>query len=200
MKTMAGRCSLVRAAVFSFGLALFGVASLPALAQESSSDAASMPIGTVFRWLNFLLVVGALAYLIGKFGAPYFRGRAQAIARAIGEANQTRSAAERELREAAEKLAAVQSEIEQERRTAARESAADRERIRALTKAEMERISQAALAEIAAAERAGTQEVRAIAAQLATDRAAALIREQMDATAEAVLFDSFVVELERAAS
>ena len=200
MKTMAGRCSLVRAAVFSFGLALFSVASLPALAQESSSDAASMPIGTVFRWLNFLLVVGALAYLIGKFGAPYFRGRAQAIARAIGEANQTRSAAERELREAAEKLAAVQSEIEQERRTAARESAADRERIRALTKAEMERISQAALAEIAAAERAGTQEVRAIAAQLATDRAAALIREQMDATAEAVLFDSFVVELERAAS
>ncbi len=200
MKTMAGRCSLVRAAVFSFGLALFGVASLPALAQESSSDAASMPIGTVFRWLNFLLVVGALAYLIGKFGAPYFRGRTQAIARAIGEANQTRSAAERELREAAEKLAAVQSEIERERRTAARESAADRERIRALTKAEMERISQAALAEIAAAERAGTQEVRAIAAQLATDRAAALIREQMDATAEAVLFDSFVVELERAAS
>jgi len=200
MKTVAGRWSLVRAAVFSFGLALFGMASLPALAQESSSDAASMPIGTVFRWLNFLLVVGALAYLIGKFGAPYFRGRAQAIARAIGEANQTRSAAERELREAAEKLAAVQSEIEQERRTAARESAADRERIRALTKAEMERISQAALAEIAAAERAGTQEVRAIAAQLATDRAAALIREQMDATAEAVLFDSFVVELERAAS
>jgi F0F1-type ATP synthase membrane subunit b/b' len=200
MKTVAGRWSLVRAAVFSFGLALFGVASLPALAQESSSDAASMPIGTVFRWLNFLLVAGALAYLIGKFGAPYFRGRAQAIARAIGEANQTRSAAERELREAAEKLAAVQSEIEQERRTAARESAADRERIRALTKAEMERISQAALAEIAAAERAGTQEVRAIAAQLATDRAAALIREQMDATAEAVLFDSFVVELERAAS
>ena len=200
MKTMAGRCSLVRAAVFSFGLALFGAASLPALAQESSSDAASMPIGTVFRWLNFLLVVGALAYLIGKFGAPYFRGRAQAIARAIGEANQTRSAAERELREAAEKLAAVQSEIEQERRTAARESAADRERIRALTKAEMERISQAALAEIAAAERAGTQEVRAIAAQLATDRAAALIRERMDATAAAVLFDSFVVELERAAS
>ena len=200
MKTVPGRWSWVRAAVFRFGLALFGVASLPALAQESSPDAASMPIGTVFRWLNFLLVVGALAYLIGKFGAPYFRGRAQSIAQAIGEANQTRSAAERELREAAEKLAAVQSEIEQERRTAERESAADRERIRALTKVEMERISQAALGEIAAAERAGTQELRAIAAKLATDRAAALIREQMDATAEAVLFDSFVVQLERAAS
>src|SRR2546427_8339137 len=169
MKAVAGGWSLVRAAVFSFGLAVFGMASLPALAQESSSDAASMPIGTVFRWLNFLLVVGALAYLIAKFGSPYFRGRAQAIARAIGEANQTRSAAERELREAAEKLAAVQSEIEQERRTAERESAADRERIRALTKVEMERISQAVLGEIAAADRAAAQELTAVSGERAAD-------------------------------
>jgi F0F1-type ATP synthase membrane subunit b/b' len=200
MKAVAGRWSLGRAAVLIIGFATFGAVSLPALAQESSPDAASLPIGTVFRWLNFLLVVGALAYFIGKFGAPYFRGRAQAIAKAIEEANQTRAAAEREFREASEKLAAVESEIEQEGRTGERESAADRERIRALTKAEVEKIFQAARAEIAAAERAGTQELRAIAAKLATDRAAALIREQMNAAAEAVLFDSFVVELERAAS
>jgi F0F1-type ATP synthase membrane subunit b/b' len=200
MKAVAGKWSLGHAAVRSVGLALFGAASLPALAQESSPDVASMPIGTVFRWLNFLLVAGALAYLIVKFGAPYFRGRAQAIAKAIEEANQTRAAAERELREAAEKLAAVETEIEQEWRTGERESAADRERIRALTKTEMEKISLAARAEIAAAERAGTQELRAITAKLATDRAAALIREQINAAAEAVLFDSFLVELERAAS
>jgi F0F1-type ATP synthase membrane subunit b/b' len=181
-------------------MALLGAISLPALAQESSPDAASMPIGTVFRWLNFLLVVGGLAYLIGKFGAPYFRGRALGIAKAIGEANQTRAAAERELREAGEKLAGIEREIEQERRTAQRESAADQERIRALTKSELEKISQAGRAEIAAAERAGTQELRVIAAKLATDGAAALIRAQMNAAAEAALFDSFVAELERAAS
>lgn len=200
MKAVTVRWPLGRAAVLGVGLALFGVVSLPAFAQESSPDVASMPIGTVFRWLNFLLVAGALAYLIAKFGAPYFRGRAQAIATAIEEANQTRAAAERELREATDKLAAVETEIERERRTGERESAADQERIRALTKAEMGKISQVARAEIAAAERAGTQELRAITAKLATDRAAALIRQRMNAAAEAVLFDSFVVELERAAS
>lgn len=200
MKAVAGRWSLRRAGMLSVGLALFAGVALPALAQENSPDVASMPIGTLFRWLNFLLVAGALAYLVGKFGAPYFRGRAQSIAKAIGEANHTRTAAENELRDASEKLAAVASEIEQERRTAERESAADRERIRTLTKVEIEKINQAARAEIAAAERAGTQELRVIAAKLATDRAAAMIREQMNAEAEAALFESFVGELARAAS
>jgi F0F1-type ATP synthase membrane subunit b/b' len=200
MKTGAGSCSLGRAAVLCARVALFGAFSLPASAQASSPDVASMPIGTVFRWLNFLLVFGALAYLIGKFGAPYFRVRARAIGKAIEEANQTRAVAERELREAAEKLARVEAEIERERRASERDSAADRERIRALTKSDIEKISQAARAEIAAAERAGSQELRAIAAKLATDRAAALIREQMNAAAEAALFSSFVGELARAAS
>ena len=200
MKAVAGRWSLRRAGTLSVGVVLFAGIALPALAQENSPDAASMPIGTLFRWLNFLLVAGALAYLVGKFGAPYFRGRAQSIAKAIEEANQTRTAAERELRDASEKLTAVASEIEQERRTAERESATDRERIRTLTKVEIEKINQAARAEIVAAERAGTQELRVIAAKLATDRAAAMIREQMNAEAESALFESFVGELARAAS
>jgi F-type H+-transporting ATPase subunit b len=159
-----------------------------------------MPIGTVFRWLNFLLVFGVLAYLIVKYGAPYFRASAEAIAKSIAEAAQTRAAAERELQEWSQKLFSVEREIEAERRTAQRESAADRERIRALAKSEADKIQQAARAEIAAAERAGAQELRAIAARLATDGAGAIIREQMNAAAEAALFGSFVGELERAAS
>ena len=63
---------------------------------------------------------------------------------------------------------------------------------------EIEKINQAGRAEIAAAERAGAQGVRAIAARLATERAAALIREQMNDAAEDALFGAFVGELERA--
>jgi F0F1-type ATP synthase membrane subunit b/b' len=95
-------------------------------------------------------------------------------------------------------LATIESAIEEERRTAVRESAADRERIKALTLTEIEKVNQAARAEIAAAERAGAQELRAIAARLATERAAALIRERMNDAAEEALFDAFVGELERA--
>ena len=190
---------LGRAGLLGIGIVLLGSIPLPVLAQENSPDAAAnTPVGTVFRWLNFLLVIGALAYLVVKFGAPYFRGRAAAIGKAIGDANQTRTAAELELREASEKLTGVEREIEQERRTAERESAADRERIRALTKSELEKIGQAGSAEIAAAERAGNQELRAIAARLATERAAALIHAEMNPAAETALFDSFLAELEQA--
>lgn len=199
MKVVAGKRWLGSSIVVGLGIAFLDAFSLPVLAQESSPDPAGMPIGTVFRWLNFLLVIGALGYAVAKFGAPYFRGRSHAIGKAIADAEQTRAAAERELREASEKLAGVEQEIERERRAAARESAADRERIRGLTKSEVEKIGQAGRAEIAAAERAGAQEFRAIAAKLATERAAALIREQMNAEAEAALFDSFVAELERTA-
>jgi F-type H+-transporting ATPase subunit b len=180
--------------------ALLGTFSLPALAQESSPDSASVTLDTVFRWLNFLLVFGAIAYVIVKFGAPYFRARAAGIAKSIDEASQSRAAAEREFQRAVQKLATIESEIGEERRTAVRESAADRERIKALTLTEIEKINQAARAEIAAAERAGAQELRAIAARLATERAAALIREQMNDAAEDALFDAFVGELERAAT
>ena len=180
--------------------ALLGAFSLPAPAQESSPASASATLDTVFRWLNFLLVFGAIAYVIVKFGAPYFRTRAAGIAKSIEEASQSRAAAEREFQQAVQKLATIESEIEGERRTAVRESAADRERIKAITLTEIEKINQAARAEIAAAERAGAQELRAIAARLATERAAALIREQMSDAAEEALFDAFVGELERAAT
>jgi F-type H+-transporting ATPase subunit b len=177
------------------------VAATPLLAaEESSPDATETPVGLVFRWLNFVLVFGALGYLVGKFGGPYFRARAQAIAQAIAAAGETRAQAEREAQQAAEKLASVQTEIEEMRRAAVRDSAAEKERIRALAEREASKIADAARAEIEAAERAGRQELRAIGARLATERAARIVREQMSGAASAALFQAFLGELERSAS
>lgn len=197
MKAFSGKSFLSRFGRLGVTAAVFVAFSLPALAQESASDASSTTLDTIFRWLNFLLVFGGIAWVVVKFGGPYFRGRANETARSIEEASQSRAAAEREFQQAEHKLAAIESEIEQERRNGVRDSAADRERIKALTRTEVEKINQAARAEIAAAERAGAQELRAIAARLATERAAALIREQMNDAAEEALFEAFVGELER---
>lgn len=176
------------------------VAATPLLAaEESSPEPADTLAGTLFRWLNFALVFGALAYVLRKFGAPYFRNRAQDIFRSIQDAREARDAAERELHEATEKLSAVGLEIQDMRRAAAQDSAAEGERIRALALKEAQKIAQAARGEIEAAERAGRQELRAIAARLATERAARLLREQINVAVESVLFRSFVRELERTA-
>jgi F0F1-type ATP synthase membrane subunit b/b' len=175
--------------------------SLPLLAAEEAAapDPAEMPVGTLFRWLNFLLVFGGIGYMVVKLGAPYFRGNARQISGAIKQATETRAAAERELREAEQRTAALNLTIQDLRRAAVQESAKEAERLRALARTESEKISRSASAEIEATERAGRQELRAIAARLATARAAELIRAEMNPATEEALFQAFVGELQRTA-
>lgn len=183
------------------GLMVLAWTALPALAQEQNApDPADSLTGTIFRWLNFALVMGVIIYLISKVGAPYFRQNARAISQSIRQAAEERAAAERELNEVSQKLAKIDLEIQDMRRTAANESTAQAERIRALARTEVERVAQSARAEIAAAERAAAMELRGAAARLATEQAAALIRARMNAAAEAGLFRSFILEVEKSAS
>jgi F-type H+-transporting ATPase subunit b len=183
----------------SSSLAAVLFASLPAAAAESGPNVADSPVGMFFRWLNFAIVFVTIVWVIRKFGAPYFRGHAREIGGAIQQASKARAAAERELKEATQKLAALDLEIQDLRRAAVRESAAEAERIRERARVEAEKVAQAAQAEIAATERAARQELRAMAARLATERAAAMVRAQMTAQGEAALFRAFVSELRRSA-
>jgi F-type H+-transporting ATPase subunit b len=176
-------------------------AAIPVLAQEEGpAGGAFSPAGTIFRWVNFALIAGAVMYVVRKFGIPAFRGRARAIAQGIREAAEMRSAGERELADAKRQMAALAADVEELRRAAVQDSAAEAERIRALTQREAEKIGKAAAGEMAAAERAGRQELRAIAARLATERAAALLAQRVDAATQADLFRSFVGQLHRSAS
>src|SRR6266849_3921121 len=86
---------------YSLCLMVQAVVALPALAQEGQQpQPADTAVGFVFRWLNLALVLGALIWVIRKFGGPYFRGTARAISDAIHGAAAGRAASERELSEA----------------------------------------------------------------------------------------------------
>ena len=140
----------------SLALSLLALAwvVLPALAQEEHPpEPADTALGFVFRWLNLALVLGALIWAVRKFGAPYFRLSARAIADAIHGAAAARVSAERELSEATQRLASVDAEIQELHRAGARESASEAQRLRALAQSEAEKIARAAGAEIEAAER-----------------------------------------------
>ncbi len=176
------------------------LAALPMAAQENAPSPADMPVGLVFRWLNFALVFGGLAYLIGKFGGPYFRGNAESIAGAIREATEAHAAAERELKEAEAQLAGLDLEVQDMRRAAVKESAAETQRIRELARTEAEKIEQAAKAEIESSERYARHELRAMTAAIATQQAAAMLQAQITPATQAALFRSFVIELGRSAS
>ena len=175
--------------------AFFLLLALPAFAQDEQPSPADSPTGWVFRWLNFAIVLGLLVYAFSK-AAPYFRSHAQEISEKIAEGARAREAAEADRRAAQAKLAGIDTEVAALRVEAKRSAQAESERLRAQAKAEAEAIERSAQAEIAAAERAAILELKALAAQIAVERAEALLRSEMTPQTEAALFGNFVAQLE----
>ena len=168
----------------------------PVFAQEGAS-ATESPVGRTFRWLNFIVVLVLLAWVIAKFGGPAFRNRAAAISEKIAEGARAREAAERQRQEIRAKVANLQNEIEQLRAQGKRDADDEARRLRDTVRGESEKIEQAAHAEIEAAARAARLELKALGARLSIQLAEALLRQELTAQAEAKLFRSFVGELGR---
>jgi F0F1-type ATP synthase membrane subunit b/b' len=182
---------------FNFLVVVFLFAAIPALAQEGDASPANSPTGWVFRWLNFAIVFGAIAYFAVKYGGPSFRANAEDISRKIEEGARARAAAEKQKKEMEAKLANLPNEIAQMRAEAKRDAEAEALRLRALGREEGAKIEKSALAEIAAAGRAARLELKALAARMAVERAEALLRAELTPAAEQKLFQTFVAELER---
>jgi F-type H+-transporting ATPase subunit b len=176
---------------------VFFLAAIPALAQEGEPSPADSPMGWVFRWLNFAIVFGAIAYFAVKIGGPAFRANAEDISKKIEDGARAREAAEKQRKEMEAKLANLPNEIARMREEAKRDSEAEAQRLRALAREEAQKIEKAALAEIAAADRASQMDLKALAARMAVERAEALLRQELTPSAEQKLFQTFVAELER---
>lgn len=181
-------------------LLIFFFTALPVLAAEGAEpDPAESTAGLIFRWLNFLIVFGGIAYLIAKHGGAFFRGNAKEIAASIVEATAVKEEADRELRAVETKIARLDQDVATIREEARRNWEAEAERLYTSGLAEIEKINQAARGELAASERAAQQQVREIAASLAVERAAALVSSKMNAEIRARMFQSFVSQLGRGA-
>ena len=172
--------------------------ALPALAEEGAApDPADSPVGIIFRWLNFIIVFGAIAYLIAKHGGAFFRGNAREISASIVEATAAKAEADRELHEVEANIAHLDRDVADMRTEAQRNWAAESERLQASGKAEIDKIAQAAREELAASERAAQHQVREIAASMAVERAAVLMSSRMSAEVRARMFQTFLGELGR---
>ena len=190
----------IRAYVSGSLLALF-VLALPAFAAEGAEpNPADSPAGLIFRWLNFALVFGGIAYLIAKHGGAFFGANAKAISASIREGAAAKEEATRQLQEVETKISRLDQEVTTLRESARRDSAAETERLNASGQAEIEKIQIAARAELSAAERAARQELRALAASLAVERAGELVASRMDNNIRSKLMRAFLNELGRSAN
>jgi F-type H+-transporting ATPase subunit b len=171
---------------------------LPALAAEGAEpDPAETTTGLIFRWLNFIIVFGGMGLLIAKYGGTFFRGNAKEIAASIIQATAAKDEAAHELHEAEAKIAHLNQDVAEMREQARKNWEAESQRLYSSGVAEIEKINQAARAELAASERAAQEQLREIAASLAVQNAAAVVRSRMNVEMRAKLFQSFLADLGR---
>jgi len=187
--------------VASTALLISFFAALPAFAQEGAkADPAESTAGLIFKWINFLIVFGAIAFLIGKHGGAFFRANAKEISASIVEATAVKAEADRELRETEAKVGRLDQDLTTMREEAQRNWAAESERLRASSVVEIEKINQAARGELAASERAAQQQLRQVAAALSVERAAALVSARMNPEIRSKMFQSFLDKLGKGAN
>lgn len=180
--------------VFASAFVILLFAAVNAHAGEGG-NAATDHATEIFKWINFAIVAGLVAWVFLKFTPAFFRKNAETISSAISKATTAKAEAERRLREAEEKLARLEREVAELRATAQRESEAEAERLRAATQSDLEKIRRAAKAEMEAAERAARLELKAITANLAVDGAESLLRRELTPQAQESLVAAFVQSL-----
>jgi len=163
---------------------------------EEGASAAERPIGEVFKWVHFAIIAIVAYWLFKKVLPPVFRHNADAISAAIAKATAAKAEAERKLKEAAVKLASLEQEVAHFRTQAQKEAAAELERLRAMTKTDIEKVGLAAKAEVDAAEHAARVELKELAAKLSVDRAVSLVAKQMTPAVQEAMITHFVQSLQ----
>ena len=171
-------------------------AALSAHAAEEGGNTPTERANEIFKWINFAIVAGLIAWVFLKLTPPFFRKNAENINSAITKATAAKAEANRQLREAEQKLAGLEQEVAQLRATAQREAAAEAERLRAITQSDIQKVGLASKAEIEAAERAARLELKVIAANLAVDGAQSLLVKELTPKAQESLVAAFVKSLE----
>jgi F0F1-type ATP synthase membrane subunit b/b' len=181
---------------FASVLALLLCTALDAHAAEEAINSAQHSAENIFKWINFAIVAAAVVWLFAKVLRPKFRSNAEKIGSAITQATQSKAEADRRLREAETQLAGLEKEVAELRTAMQREAAAEAQRLQEATQNDARKVAEAAHSEIAASERAARLELKALAANLAADRAESLLAQQLTPGVQESIFSNFVKSLE----
>lgn len=171
-------------------------ASYLSMSPESSEGGEESNHEGLYKLINFVLLVGALAYLLRKPLSDFFTQRSEAIHKSLEEGRQALAASEAQLRAIEEKLRGLENEIARFKAESAKEMEAERERLRQAAAAEAERMLEFARAQIASASRAAKLELKAYAAQQAVGLAEQAIRQRLDDAGRHRLVERFVREMD----
>lgn len=178
--------------------AILAHAILPASTPQQDVEGEREPAHeTLFKVINFIILAGALSFLLRKPLGEFLRQRSESIRKGLQEGRKALEASEAQLRAIEGKLRDLEGEISRFKAEAAQEMEAERERLRRSAAAEAERILEFAQAQIESATRAAKLELRVYAAHRAVELAEAMVRQELDEVGQRRMVSRFVGEVAR---
>lgn len=145
---------------------------------DGHGDVLGGPNATMWKTINFLVLLGIAAYMLrGKVG-PFFDARNKEIAREITAAAEREAEAQERLKAVEAKISGLESEIAQLRDHSRDEMERDRERVAAETASAIARIQENSSREIESAGIIARAHLSKHAASLALDLAEQQVRAQ----------------------
>ncbi len=187
--------------VLPLGVLALGLAFASyALPQESPTQAHTNDAGQGdpwiwWKWANFALLAAGLGYLIGKHVPPLFRKQSDEIQSALAEAARIKQEAAAYAAGVEARLANIQREIEDLRKTAHAETTAESKRVLRETEHHLQRIREQSVQEVALMTRGAKDGLRKYAAELAIGLAEQRIRARMNPAAQEKLVNGFLHDL-----
>jgi F-type H+-transporting ATPase subunit b len=158
---------------------------------ESFGERYELPL----KWVNFIILVGVVGYLVGKNAGPFYVSRARKIREGMLEGQKLREDAEKRAADVDRRLANLEQEIAQLRSESERDAGAETERMRQQASAEVARIRAQAEQEIAAAGKSARLELKRYSAGLAIQLAEQRLRAEMTPPTQDSLVRGFVRDL-----
>jgi F-type H+-transporting ATPase subunit b len=177
-------------------LALLAVGTYAAEEAHGHAAAHGDPL-LLYKWLNFGILAAGLGYLIVKLGKPAYAARRKAILDGLSVAEKRAKEAAARAAEIDARMASLSTEVEEIRRQADSELAAEAGQIAAGTAEQITKVRAAAQHDIEATTKASIGRLRTEAAALALRLAEEKIRAQHDAAADEALVGRFIAALNR---
>jgi F-type H+-transporting ATPase subunit b len=185
---------LKRVLTLTFAALLIAV-SLMAAEKANRSEGESDKL-LLWKVANFVLLAGALGYVIYKKGGPFFAARTETVRRDLESAARANREAQERYAAVERRLANLGVEIEKLKTQARAESGAEAERMRAESERAFLKIRQQMEQDIASAGKAARQELRVYAADLAVSLAERRIRERLTPDSESALLGAMLKDLD----
>ena len=171
---------------------LFCLTAGLALAAEKEGGESSLQL---WKWANFLVLAGALGYLMVKALPPLFAARTEAITKDMVESQKISQDAEARAAAVERRLAAIETEIAALRAESKAETSAEADRLAKHTATEIARIQAQSARDIADAGKSARKELTRYAAGLSVELAGQKIRTRMTPATSDRLVRGFMRDL-----